>query len=391
LNPAPLALASLVPARSEGGSMNSLFVTRHTPNKLSGRGNRTIGVVRALALLGEVDVEYVEQNGVEPDSTLVQNPAIRLRRITTTVGLKRARLQRKAHGRGMPRYLANGLSGELMAALVEADRERYDRIVADGPTAAAALLCQKQLEIFYNAHNFETAMHAGAEGWTERDAGELAEYERRLFELARESWLPSERDLSGAAKLAPGTRLRLVHNVVDVASITPVRMPKSHRALFVADYSYQPNRHSARFLINEVMPRVWEQRKEARLMLVGRGLAQTGNLDPRIELHGFVEDLPGVYSEAGCALVPLLESGGSPFKLIEALAYGLPVVATPLAAGGVDGLESGVNYIEGEGAEGFARAVVEALDRHGRTVGAAARELAESRYSIEALAERLAS
>jgi hypothetical protein len=210
-----------------------------------------------------------------------------------------------------------------------------------------------------------------------------------LFETAHESWLPSIRDLEGAAELAPEARLRLIPNVVDVAAITPVRTPASQRALFVADYSYQPNRHSARFLITEVMPRVWKRVPQARLMLVGRGLALTGELDPRIELHGFVANLPGVYAAGGCALVPLLESGGSPLKLIEAMAYGVPIVATPLAAGGVDGLHCGVHYLEGDGADGFAAAVVKALSGRAGKIGAAARALAESEYSIEALARRL--
>ena len=129
-----------------------------------------------------------------------------------------------------------------------------------------------------------------------------------------------------------------------------MRAPESQAALFVADYSYRHNRRSACFLINEAMPKVWKQLPQARLVLVGRRLALTRELDPRIEVHGFVENLPGVYAAAGCALVPLLESRGSPLKLIEAMAYGLPVVATPFAAGGVDGLQSDVHYLEGDGA-----------------------------------------
>ncbi|MGD0167219.1 MAG: glycosyltransferase family 4 protein [Gaiellaceae bacterium] len=371
--------------------MNSLFVTRHTPNTRTGRGNRTIGVIRALALLGQVEVAYVELDGGEPDPSLVQHPGIELRRIVPTRSFKRVLLERKARARGVPKEYASVLSCELAAATTEAGSEHFDRIVADGPTAASPLLwLAGKRPIIYNAHNFESAMHAELESWTEKNKLELADFERRVFQSAHESWLPSKRDLEGAAELAPEASLRLVPNVIDVAAIAPVLAPKSHRALFVADYSYEPNRHSARFLINEVMPQVWKRLAHARLMLVGRGLAQSGMFDPRIELHGFVEDLPGVYAAAGCALVPLLESGGSPFKLIEAMAYGLPIVATPLAAGGVEGLVNGVHYLEGEGADGFAAAVVRALGKNASEIGAAARSLAESEYSIEALAKRLA-
>lgn len=371
--------------------MNSLVVTPYTPNRRSGRGNRTVGVIRALALLGTVEVAYVEFDGTDPDPSLLQNEVVALRKITPTRRFGRALPYRRARRRGVPKDFARGLSAELLAALAGAENERFDRVVADGATAASALLLLgKERPIYYNAHNLESALRAQLPGWSRNALLELAHFERRLLETALESWMPSERDLSRAVDLAPGAHLRLVPNVVDVASIAPVRSPESQRALFVADYCYAPNRNSARFLINEVMPQVWKRLPQAHLMLVGRGLALTGELDPRIEVHGFVEDLPGVYAGAGCALVPLLESGGSPLKLIEAMAYGLPIVATGLAAGGVDGLRNGVHYLGGEGADGFAEAVVRALSGSSTKIGAAARTLAENEYSIEALARRLA-
>jgi glycosyltransferase involved in cell wall biosynthesis len=371
--------------------MNSLVVMPFTPNTRSGRGNRTTGIIRALALLGRVEVVYVGLDDAKPDSALVANSAIKLRRISPSRGVKRALLFRKARARGVPRGFASNLSCELLEALAGRKKEGFDRVVADSPTAASALLLLgKKRPIYYNAHNLESAMSADLEGWSKEDLNELVHFERSLLETAYEAWLPSNRDLSGAAKLAPEARLRLVPNVVDVASITPVRAPESQGALFVADFSYKHNRRSARFLITDVMPRVWKQLPQARLMLVGRRLALTRELDPRIEVRDFVEDLPGVYAAAGCALVPLLESRGSPLKLIEAMAYGLPIVATPFAAGGIDGLESDVHYLEGEEADGFAAAVVRALSGRASTIGAAARKLAESEFSIEALSRRLA-
>lgn len=371
--------------------MESLVVMPFTPNRRSGRGNRTIGVIRALALLGRVEVAYLALDGTEPDPMLTADPKIELRKIASSRGAKRAFLYRRARARGVPKEYASTLSCELVAALTETKEKSFDRVVADSPSAASALLLLgKKQPIYYNAHNIESALHSGFENRNKSDLYELATFERLLFETAQESWLPSTRDLNGAAKLAPEARLRLVPNVVDVSSIVPVRNPASQSATFVADFSLAHNRRSAHFLVSEVMPLVWRRLAQARLVLAGRRLALTGGLDPRIEMHGFVENLPGVYAASGCALVPLLESRGSPLKLVEAMAYGLPVVATPFAAGGVDGLESGVHYLEGDGAEGFADAVVRALSGRARNVGREARKLAESNFSIEALSRRLA-
>jgi glycosyltransferase involved in cell wall biosynthesis len=371
--------------------MESLVVTPFTPNKRSGRGNRTIGVIRALALLGRVEVAYVPHDGSQPDRVLVDDPAIELRIISSSRRAKRAFLYRRARARGVPKEYASSLSCELFAALTETKDKSFDRVVADSPSAASALLLLgKKQPIYYNGHNLESAFLSARTNWSKSALYELATFERLVLETAQESWLPSNRDLSGAAILAPEAQLRRVPNVVDVSSIVPVRAPGSQSALFVADFSMAHNRRSACFLVKEVMPLVWKQLPQARLVLVGRRLALTGGLDRRIEVHGFVENLPGIYSASGCALVPLLENRGSPLKLVEAMAYGLPIVATPFAAGGVDGIVNGSHYLEGDGAEGFADAVVRALSGRAGKIGAEARKLAESDFSIEALSRCLA-
>jgi glycosyltransferase involved in cell wall biosynthesis len=182
-----------------------------------------------------------------------------------------------------------------------------------------------------------------------------------------------------------------VPNVVDVAATDPRRAPADPpEALLVGNFAYAPNREGLDFLVEEVMPQVWAAQPQVRLTVAGRGYEAQPGIDPRVEVLGFVERLDPLYARAGCALVPLLSGGGAPVKFIEALAHGLPVVATPRGAAGVDA-ESGRHYLEGAGAEGFARAVLEALDpSRSSAVAASGRALAESDYSIEALARRLA-
>ncbi len=161
--------------------------------------------------------------------------------------------------------------------------------------------------------------------------------------------------------------------------------------MFVGDFTYAPNREAFEFLTGSVMPLVWERRPRARLLVVGRGLPAWDG-DARIAAPGFVEDLAAAYRAAALVAVPLLSGGGSPLKFIEALAYGLPVVATPHAGRLLEDAVGGRDFVVGEGADGFATAIVSLLEGPDRAaaIGAAGRGLVADRYSIEALIRLLA-
>jgi glycosyltransferase involved in cell wall biosynthesis len=367
--------------------VNAIVITPFAPSSDSGRGLRTVGIIRALAHLGDVEVAYVPFGG-EPDRSLAEE-GVSLRPIRSSRGGSRLVGYLKASLSGIPAGFARGVSPELLAAVKRAAEGTFDLAIADGPTAGAAMLLAHASSLVYSAHNLESALRAQLHS-SSRQQVALRRFERRLLESARETWLPSRRDVDGATGLAPEARLRLVPNVVDVAAIVPVVPAGTQRALFVADYRYLPNRNAVRFLVDEVMPRVWTRLPQARLALVGRNLDPPAGIDSRVEVRGFVERLADVYVASDCAVVPLQESGGSPLKLIEAMAYGLPVIATPLAASGVDGARPGIHYLEADSPKAIADGIVTALTQRTGEMTLRARALVESTYSIESLARSLA-
>jgi glycosyltransferase involved in cell wall biosynthesis len=129
------------------------------------------------------------------------------------------------------------------------------------------------------------------------------------------------------------------------------------------------------------------RRPRLRLRLVGEhGGALSGLAGQSVELPGFVQDLAPEYAAADVVVVPLRHGGGTRIKLLEAFAYGVPVVASPVAAAGLD-VSDGNHLVIARDPEQTAEAVASILldgERSAR-LAAAAGTLVRERYSTEAV------
>jgi glycosyltransferase involved in cell wall biosynthesis len=381
--------------------MSDLLVTSHTPILRTGRALRTYSVARALAATGGgLDLLYTRFEGDTPDAAFKAIPGVALHEVVSSRGARRLLAYAASRRTGVPAAIARGVSPELAArAAALAATPARGRVIADGPTAAATLArLARRRAVVYNAHNFESGFRHELGDTTRSGTPRavdraLQRFERELLAHASETWMVSDADLAAARELCPEARLRLVPNALDVAAIAPVaQLPAAPRAAFVASFAYEPNRKGLRFLLDEVMPRVWAALPDAQLELVGGGLAQEdlGHADARVQPRGFVADLRAVYAGVRCVVVPLLHGGGTPLKLIEALAYGVPVVATPRAAAGLQ-VRDGEHCLIAEGPDAFAAALLRTLREDLSELARAGRALAAERYSIEALGRILAS
>ncbi|HEV7772692.1 MAG TPA: glycosyltransferase family 4 protein [Conexibacter sp.] len=373
---------------------HDVLVSVHAPILRSGRAVRTYGVARALAAAGGgVTLVYVRFGGEGPDAAYRAIPGIAFEAVEPSRGLRRLLAYGAARLRGVPDDFARGVSPELVAAVRRLAPSDTTRVIADGPTEAAALAgLARHRPVIYNAHNLESAYRHELEASSGLGSPEqLRRFERGVLARAAESWMVSEADAAAARELCADARLRLVPNVVDVAAIAPVTPDVAAcRALFVGNFSYEPNRNGLRFLLDDVMPRVWAQLPEARLRLVGAGLDEPPSDDPRVEALGFVDDLADAYAGVSAVVVPLLQGGGTPLKFVEGLAYGVPVVATPRAAAGL-AVRDGQDCLLAEGGDAYAEALTRALRDGVPGLGERARALAAERYSIEALTRLVAS
>jgi glycosyltransferase involved in cell wall biosynthesis len=163
--------------------------------------------------------------------------------------------------------------------------------------------------------------------------------------------------------------------------------------LFVGNLGYEPNIEGILWFAHEVLPRVLTNR-DVRLRIVGSGRSDAIDAlrdHPRIEVVGAVDDVAPAYEAATVAVAPLLSGAGTRIKLIEAAAFEVPIVATSIAAQGLD-LAPGAIWCA-DTADGFAFAVLEALAEPAERVRRAGkvRAAAQARYERARLVEALAS
>lgn len=110
--------------------------------------------------------------------------------------------------------------------------------------------------------------------------------------------------------------------------------PNGPVVCFVGSLNYGPNIDSSTVLIRRIAPLVWQQVPEARFVLAGRlpEPSVQALAGPRVEVRANVPSVVEVFRDAQVAAFPDEHGVGIRNSVREALAAGLPVVATSVAA-----------------------------------------------------------
>jgi glycosyltransferase involved in cell wall biosynthesis len=235
-------------------------------------------------------------------------------------------------------------------------------------------------------------------------AERLVEIESAAFDRADQVWVPSERDAQLAAhRYGTTPPIEVVPNALDVDSYAGPHAGAGEplaatdpTIVLTARFDYPPNAIAARFLVEEVLPPLWERLPSARLQLVGsdptRFVRAAAAKEPRIEVTGPVPEVRPYFARAFAVAVPLFQGGGTRLKVLEAFAAGTPVVATSKAVEGLDAVE-GAHFVGAESADEFVAALAALWTDHARAaeIAARARRLVRERYSREVLCRCVAS
>ncbi len=190
----------------------------------------------------------------------------------------------------------------------------------------------------------------------------MAAFEKHIFNRFDHKIIISEQDRDLIPHEEKG-EIVVVHNGVDMEYFVPLEREKTHEVVFTGNMNYPPNVDAALFLAREIMPLVWQQKPETRLLLAGAGphakvrALQNG----QIKVSGWMDDIREAYAGAEIFIAPMRMGTGLQNKLLEAMAMKIPCVTTPLANAALKAREK-KEIITGETARELAEALLFLLD-----------------------------
>ncbi len=189
----------------------------------------------------------------------------------------------------------------------------------------------------------------------------------------------------------------LVPNGVDITNFAFSEKKRSKKVLFIGSFKWIANQDA----VNQIITQIWPKIKEGKegdsltLWIVGKEIPQQiKNLskDTSIIFDEHVEDAAKAFQEAHVLLAPIRVGGGTKFKVLEAMASGLPVVTTALGIEGIDAHHK-EEVLIGDTSKELARLVQEITgDRALYTkIQKKARKLIEDTYDWKSIVKKLES
>lgn len=343
-----------------------------------------------LAALAHNRSDVVAADGLQPWCE-----AIHVARAGGTMGLARGTMASLA-GRSVTEGYFQ--SHWLQQRIQEEAREPFDLALAycsgslSYALAVGAKACVADLVDVDSAKWDAYAASAGPlKAWLyRREAEAVRRLERRALEACDAVVLVSRAEAAGLDVHGATADVLAIGNGVDTEYFRPAGSEPAGppTLVFTGTMDYRPNVEGVCWFADKVWPSLRQIREDLRFVIVGRSPApaiQRLARRPGVEVTGSVPDVRPYLASTTVAVVPLLTARGIQNKVLEAMAAGRAVVATPAAVEGLD-VVPGRDLVQAETPGQWRDRVLDLLHRPGRRreVERAARQRIEEQFAWEA-------
>lgn len=381
--------------------MRILFISPYVPNRIR---VRPFSIIRELAKRHEVHVVALgEGEGTKAGGIDEMVECVADFRVVPHSKLRGYAQSLLALPTPHPMCSAFCWSGDMRAAVDEAvSAKDFDLIHVEHLRAAHFAPCGHPAPVVFDSVDCLTGLFSQMAESKRNPVGKLVmaeeawklrRYEPRMLGRFDRVIITSESEKSELASLDSGLRVDVVPNGVDTDYFAPQGARKHpHRIVFSGKMGYHPNANAAQWFANNVMPGLRRLHSDVEFVIVGSGpppevlrLAET----PGVTVTGYVDDIRPHLDSAAVAVVPMQVAVGVQNKALEAMAMGIPVVASPVA---VRPFGSGCpGIIEAESANEVADAVACLLGdpASAAEMGARARDEVIRNFSWQSSVEKL--
>lgn len=186
--------------------------------------------------------------------------------------------------------------------------------------------------------------------------------------------------------------LRVIPNIHEIIpkACTGISL---NELIFVGGFKHDPNVDAVLHFVNSIFPKIKKKCGDVKLKIVGSSppecIKSLGGRED-IEVTGFVPEVSSHLHSSAISIAPLRYGAGMKGKVGEAMAHGIPVVATPIGAQGM-GLEHRHTIMIAETDDDFANHVIELIEDHVlyENISRNALQLIYNHYSVDAVTGKI--
>lgn len=167
----------------------------------------------------------------------------------------------------------------------------------------------------------------------------LETFEKMLLPRFDSGLLASPLDRDRFASKYRHMRFEHLPNVVRVDSGPVKTAPEPFTLLFVGTLDYLPNEDAVEFFCESILPHLRVTGIPVSVRIVGTSASPRVRASAKhigVQIVGAVPEVAPEYERSTVVIVPLRAGGGTKIKVLEAFAYGRPVVSTAAGTAGLD-------------------------------------------------------
>jgi len=227
-----------------------------------------------------------------------------------------------------------------------------------------------------------------------RDLPRIRAYEASLARSFDECWVVSEAEAGVLRELAGTANVRVIPNGVDLERFKPLEARPSNIVTFVGHLGVPHNVDAVLHFYDDIFRVVRKERPDCRFCVIGPALhpsLKRLKKDKQVMVMGFVEDLNASLNRSAVFVAPLRYCAGLQNKVLEAMAAGVPVVATPCVNEGLGARDEEEIALASEPWEFAARVVTLMEDVPlQRYISANGRKFVENNFTWRLATDRIA-